>query len=152
MCAWDFCCYLRFQAFPFIAEEEKRAPIRALFEMDVQNPTFQKLIQPLLGHNQFYHFCKIVRTYRPLLRVVRPTPVDWDLIETLFWEESSESLAYRMLGTLFTFPHTQYPNIWCVGTNLLLSARSVEEKESTLTFLEAYMDTWSARDLETETG
>ena len=132
--AWELACIVRFHAFPFIHDVEKRRPIRMLFDADVGNTQFKTLIKPCLEFNQFVKFCRILSR----IHVKNShNPRDTELIETLFWEESDPTLASHILRILLCFP-TNQPHVWRSGTNLLLCAKTKEEKVAALVFLEAF--------------
>jgi hypothetical protein len=137
-----YACLVRFQAFPFIPDDLKRRPIRYLFEMDVQHPAFQKIIVPFFTNNQFTAFCRFLTMVkkRNWMRFPR-CDRDYDVIEALFWEETTEPLAKRILATLLTFPHHTHDLIWKSAMNLLLQATCAEEKEAALCLLEAFLCT-----------
>lgn len=140
MNAWDLAHIVRFQAFPFVEDALKRRPIRYILEMDVGHEGFQKQIKPALQFNHFTRFCKFLShvRYKKWIYVPLPPDKDLELIETLYWEETDESLAKRILQVLFTFPTHLHPVVWCSGTNLLLRAKTAEDKVATLTLLEAF--------------
>jgi hypothetical protein len=138
----EFIACMRFNAFPFIPECEKRRPIRILMQTDVQHPSFQYIMYPLVKYNQFAKFCKALYCIHRKKSLHRPldTRVDIELIETLFWEETTPQTAKKILQILLQFPHTRYESVWSLSTNLLLSSSTTEEKECTLAYMEAYLD------------
>ena len=133
----DYICLVRFQAFPFIPDELKRRPIRYLFEMDVEHPAFQRVVTPLIMNNQFTRFCRFLSAakHHNWMRLPREAK-DVELLEALFWDESQETLANRILRTLH-LPQIN-PIIWKSVMNLLLRATNAEEKESALCVLDAF--------------
>jgi hypothetical protein len=140
MNTWDLACIVRFQAFPFIEDSLKRRPIRQILEIDVGNEKFQELLKPCIEMNQFARLCNLLSQLRHkrYIRVPFPPQFDIELVETLFWEESEESLAKRILTTLLRFPTHLHPLVWQSGTNLLLRTKSAEEKECALVMMEAF--------------
>lgn len=140
MNAWDLACIVRFQAFPFIEDHLKKRPIRQLLELDVGNTKFQEQIKPLLESNQFTQLCKTIALlhHRRWIYVPLPRNTDLETIETLFWEESDEILAKRILETLLHFPTHRRPILWTSGTNMLLRTKTTEDKECALFMLEAF--------------
>lgn len=130
-------CFVRFEAFPFIENELKRKPIRQLLELDTNHPEFQKLIKPCLEFNQFVRFCKIVSHVRHSKKIRLATTVDLELLETLFWNETDPTRAGRIVA-LARFPTTCHRAVWVSGTNMLLSARTEEEKDCALFYLEVF--------------
>jgi hypothetical protein len=137
---WDLACLVRFQAFPFTEDVLKRRPIRYILEMDVGNPEFQKTIKPCLELNQFTRFCKLLSHIRHNKWVHMPLHVEQDaeLVEVLFWNETDEALAKRILATLLRFPTHLHPTVWQSGMNLLLGANSREDKVCVLTMMAAF--------------
>lgn len=137
----EFITWFRFEAFPFLPESEKRRPIRQLMEIDVEHPHFQHILRPFLMRNQFVGFCKMLNRifYEKHLFCPLDIQADKELIEELFWEESSPPLAQKLLAVLLRFPLRRYEIPWRIGTNLLLRSRTTEEKECTLAYMEAYM-------------
>jgi hypothetical protein len=135
----DYACLIRFQAFPFIANEDKRRPIRYLFEMDVQHPAFQRVVTPLIMNNQFTQFCRFLSAakHHNWMRYPRDAR-DLEIAEALFWDEPIEPLANRILKTLLHFPHHSAPLIWRSSLNLLLRASNIEEKEASLVLMDAF--------------
>ena len=138
---WDLACIVRFQAFPFIEDALKHRPVRQVLEMDVGHPKFQELIKPCLELNQFTRLCKLLSKIRHNRWIHPPFPADLDfeIVEALFWEESDETLAKRILATLLRFPTHLHASVWLSGVNLLLRANSREDKECALTMLEAFL-------------
>ncbi len=138
----ELACLVRFQMFPFIEDHLKQRPLRQILEMDVGNAKFQELIKPLVETNQFVRFCKSVNHIHRKRWILVPLPaeVDVDLVLALFWEESNEVLAGRILRTLLRFPTRTHPSLWTSGVNLLLRASTVEDKECALVMLEAFSD------------
>ena len=137
---WDLACIVRFQAFPFIEDSLKRRPVRYILEMDVGNPKFQQLIVPFLRLNQFTRFQKLLSRIRHNKWIHAPLAAEFDIemVDTLFWEESNEALAKRILAALLRFPTHLHPSVWRSGTNLLLRAATMEEKECALAMMEAF--------------
>ncbi len=136
-------CLVRFQAFPFIPEDLKRRPLRYLFEMDVQHPIFQRIAPPLVTNNQFTAFCRFLGKARHARHAGLRHPSDgrdYELIETLFWEEADAALAARLVRALLRFPHRSSPLLWNSAINLLLRATTAADKEAALVLLEAFSE------------
>lgn len=140
MNTWDLACIVRFHTFPFVEDSLKHRPIRQIFEMDVENSTFQETIKPFLEMNQFAKFCKVLSQIRHkrYIHIPLPAELDIEIVEELFWEESNEALAKRILATLLRFPTHLHPSVWNCGTNLLSRSKTIEEKECALTMMEAF--------------
>lgn len=140
MSIWEFITFVRFEAFPFIEDSLKHHPIRLLLEMDVQHSGFPMAIHPLIETNQFTRFCKILSHMRHRRILYEPQHgLDLEVLEQLFWEESHPPLARRILATFIRFPHMTRPSESTIGTNLMLRSRTREEKESALTFMDAFI-------------
>ena len=138
---WELITFLRFEAFPFIPDAEKRRPIRQLLEMDVQHPVFQTTIKPLVNMNQWVGFCKALRDLRKHKWIGTPRfQFDTELFEALFWSQSSPFLACKMAEVLLQFPTLSFPKEWEIGTNLLLRSTSTNEVECVLQFMETYLE------------
>jgi hypothetical protein len=130
-------CFVRFEAFPFIADELKHRPIRQLLELDTNHTALQNLIKPCLELNQFSRFCKILSNIRHKKWISKPATVDLELLEALFWNETDRGRAERIVA-LARFPTRDHEAVWTGGTNMLLSARTEEEKECALFYLEVF--------------
>lgn len=89
-------------------------------------------------NNQFTNFCRFLSAAKYRKWMQTPRNIDVELIETLFWDESQEALANRILRTLLDFQHQFNPLIWKATMNLLLGARNAEEKEASLCLLDAF--------------
>ena len=143
MYTWEFLTYFRFEAFPFVPEEEKRRPIRQLLEMDVHHPVFQTTLKPYVDQNRFADFCKGLRELRKRKWMLMPfVMLDKELFETLFWNESDPRLACRIAAVFLQFPTISFPKEWTMGTNLLLRSSCEEDTQCALLFLESYFELW----------
>lgn len=131
-------CQVRFQAFPFVPDEQKRSTIRKLFEMDVGHPAFQKAIEPLLQWNQFVRFAKTIHMFhksKEFRKLLHPS-LDLELVESFFWEETDETMAcFLLIGFLGVSPKVHI-SMWTAAANLWLSARIDEDKKIVLLLLQ----------------
>ncbi len=140
---WDVLSHVRFIWFPFTPPREKADLCYRLLFINAECPQFQQILHKLVSVNRFEDLRRLVSRIRSRMkresRLQGDLQADMDLIVGLYLAEEDPALATDILATLLRFPFYMFSSEWNVGTNLLFSATSAEDKRAALCFLKAFL-------------
>jgi hypothetical protein len=133
----------KYQAFPFVPEEQKRRWFSKFVRLPFHQEQMREIVDSHIQLNKFQDLVKFMRSLNSVIYAPLHSNKDYDMIWYLVWEEPTPDLTGALLQILLVFRPERsafHTRVWSSGLNLLFSGTCRQDKQAALTLLHIFVN------------